>query len=87
MLTLCRIIQLRYEHTSEIDRQELKKQLQALEIRIQEHLNLTKTQQEEAQKRKNELQVEPEDEEEHDFNQRTDAIKEVEEQSRVLEDD
>jgi hypothetical protein len=58
-----RIVQLRSEYTSETDREKLKTQLQALEAKIQEHIDLTKKQQDEAQKRRQELQVEPDDEE------------------------
>ena len=53
---------------------------------IQEHIVLTKRQRDEAQKRKEELQDEPEDEEDGGA-QRTLAIREVEERSRLLEAD
>lgn len=64
----------------------MKQQLKILETKIQEHLDFTKEQQEENQKRKEELQEEPEDEED-DGAQRALTIKEVEEQSRLLEAD
>lgn len=80
------MVQLRSEATSEADRENLKGQLQNLEIKIQEHLDLTKKQQAEAQERKRELQEEPEDEDD-DGAQRTLAMKEVEEQTRLLEAD
>ena len=64
----------------------MKQQLQALETKIQEHLELTKKQQDEVEKRKQELHEEPEDEEDGGA-QRTLAIKEVENQSRFLEAD
>ncbi len=53
---------------------------------IQEHLDLTTEQQNEAQNRKQDLQEEPGDEEDGGA-QRTLAIKEIEEQSRLLETD
>jgi hypothetical protein len=62
----------------------VKKQMQTLETKIQEHLDLTKKQQDEAQERRRELQEEPEDEEDGGA-QRTLAIKETEEQARLLE--
>jgi len=80
------MVQLRSEIMSEKDRENVKQQLQTLETKIQEHLNLTKRQQDEAQRRKRELQEEPEDEEDGGA-QPTLAIKEVEVQSRVLEAD
>lgn len=80
------MVQLRSEKTSEAAREDAKKQLQTLEVKIQEHLDLTKRQQEEAEKRRQELQEEPEDEEDGGA-QRTLAIKEVEAQSRLLEAD
>lgn len=57
-----------------------------LEAKIQEHMDLTKRQQAEALQRKRELEEEPEDEEDGGA-QRTLAIREVEEQSRLLEAD
>ncbi|RYP12005.1 hypothetical protein DL765_007521 [Monosporascus sp. GIB2] len=80
------IVQLRSEKLSERDREDFKKQLQTLETKIQEHLDFTIQQQDEARKRKQELQEEPEDEEDGGA-QRTLAIQEVEEQSRLLEAD
>jgi len=71
---------------SQADRENAKGQLQTLEMKIQRHLNLTKRQQEEAEKRKQELQEEPEDEEDSGA-QQTLAIKEIKEQSRLLEAD
>lgn len=81
------IVQLRSERTSQTAREELKKQLQSLEEAIQKHVILTKTQRSEALKRKGELQEESEHEEEDDDDQRDGALKEVEEQSRLLETD
>jgi hypothetical protein len=78
--------QLRSKKMSQADRENAKGQLQTLETKIQRHLNLTKRQQEEAEKRKQELQEEPEDEEDSGA-QQTLAIKEIEEQSRLLEAD
>jgi hypothetical protein len=80
------MVQLRSEKTSETNRENVKKQLQTLETKIQEHLDLTKRQQGEAQERKRELLKEPEDEDDGGA-QRTLAVKEVEEQSRLLEAD
>ena len=60
--------------------------MQSLEKAIQDHVDLTKKQQEDAKNRKEELQKEPAYEED-DGAQRTLAIKEVEEQSRLLEAD
>jgi hypothetical protein len=71
---------------SETVHEDLKKQLQTLETKIQEHLDLIKEQQGEAKKRKQELQEEPEDEEDGGA-QRTLAITEVEKQSHLLEAD
>jgi hypothetical protein len=68
------------------DRGNVKKQMQTLETKIQEHLDLTKKQQVEAQERRRELQEEPEDEEDGGA-ERTLAIKETEEQARLLEAD
>jgi hypothetical protein len=64
----------------------VKRQLQTLETKIQEHLDLTKRQQDQALERRRVLEDEPEDEEDGGA-QRTLAIKEVEEQSRLLEAD
>ena len=68
------------------DRENVKKQMQTLETKIQEHLDLTKKQQEEAQERRRELQEESEDEDDGGA-QRTLAIKETEEQARLLDAD
>lgn len=84
--TLERIVQLRSEQTSEIDREKLKTQLQALEIQIQEHIDLTKVQQDEVQRRRHDLQEEPEDEED-DGAQRALATQEVEKQKGLLDAD
>lgn len=86
MLTSQSMVQLRSEKTSEAGREDVRKQLQTLEAKIQEHFDLTKRQQEEAEERRQALQEEPEDEEDGGA-QRTLAIKEVEEQSRLLEAD
>jgi hypothetical protein len=80
------MVQLRSEKTSEVNRENVKKQLQTLETKIQEHLDLTKRQQGEAQERKRELLEELEDEDDGGA-QLMLAIKEVEEQSRLLEAD
>jgi hypothetical protein len=76
--------QLRSEKTARSDRENAKKQLQALEVKIEEHLDLTRRQQDEAKQRKQELEVEPEDEEDGGA-QRILVMKEVDEQSRLLE--
>jgi hypothetical protein len=60
--------------------------LQNLERAIQEHITLVNRQHKEALKRQEELQEEPEDEDD-DGAQQTLAIKEVEEQLRLLESD
>lgn len=67
----------------------MKKQLQALEAKIQGHMDLTKRQQDESLQRKRELEEEPGDEgdEEDTGAQQTLAIREVGEQSRLLEAD
>ncbi|EUC39744.1 hypothetical protein COCMIDRAFT_31172 [Bipolaris oryzae ATCC 44560] len=80
------MVQLRSEKTSETDRENVKRQLQTLETKIQEHLDLTKRQQDQALERKRALEEEPEDEEDGGA-QRMLAIKEVEQQSRLLEAD
>jgi hypothetical protein len=64
----------------------VRKQLQTLETKIQEHLEITKRQQDEAQQRKRELQEEPENDDDGGA-QQTLAINEVEKQSRLLEAD
>lgn len=74
------------EKASGADREHVKRQLQILETKIQEHLDLTKRQQNEAQQRKLELEEEPEDEIDDD-SQRMLAVREVEEQLRILEAD
>lgn len=66
------------------DRENAKGQLQTLETKTQGHFDLIKRQQEEAEKRKQELEEEPDDKEDGGA-QRTLAIKEIEEQSRLLE--
>jgi hypothetical protein len=78
------MIQLRSEKASETDRDNVRRQLQTLETKIQEHLNLTQRQQDQAQERKNALEEELEDEEDNGA-QRTLAMKEIEQQSRLLE--
>jgi hypothetical protein len=80
-----RLVQLHSEHTSTIDRKELNARVQNLEKAIQEHITLINRQHREALGRQEELQEEPEDED--DGAQRTLALKEVEEQSRLLESD
>lgn len=80
------MVQLRSEKTSETDRENVKRQLQTLETKIQKHLDLTKRQQDQALERKRALEEEPEDEEDGGA-QRTLAMKEVEQQSRLLEAD
>ena len=80
------MVQLRSEKTTRTDCENVKGQLQTLETKIQEHLDLTKRQQDQAQERKRALEDEPEDEEDGGA-QRTLAIKEVEQQSRLLEAD
>ena len=80
------MVQLRSEKTSETDRENVKGQLQTLETKIQEHLDLTKRQQDQALERKWALEEEPEDEEDGGA-QRTLAMKEVEQQSCLLEAD
>lgn len=81
-----RIVQLRSERTSGIDREKLKTQLQALETQIQEHIDLAKKQQDEAQRRMQDLQEELEDEEDGGA-QRALATQEVEKQKGLLEAD
>ncbi|EXJ77534.1 hypothetical protein A1O3_09761 [Capronia epimyces CBS 606.96] len=80
------IVQLRSEYKLQTDSEKLRTKLQALEDKIQEHINLTKNQQDEAQRRRQELQREPADEEDGGA-QRTLALQEVEKQSRLLEAD
>lgn len=78
------MIQLQSEKKSEIDRKNVKRQLQTLETRIQENLDLTKKQHNEVIERMQSLQEEPEDEED-DGAERTLATNEVEERLRLLE--
>ena len=80
------MVQLRSEQASETGRKELKVQLQALEAKIQEHVDLTKTQQDEAQRRREKL-CEGAGEEVDGGAQRTLAIHEIDEQSRLIESD
>ncbi|RJE23420.1 hypothetical protein PHISCL_04228 [Aspergillus sclerotialis] len=80
------LVQLRSEYTSKTDREELKTRLQNLEKAIQEHITLTRERQNKALERKEELQEELEDEEDGGA-QRTLAMKEVEEQSCLLQAD
>ncbi|PZD29772.1 hypothetical protein A1F96_04896 [Pyrenophora tritici-repentis] len=80
------MVQLRSEKTSETDRENVKRQLQTLKAKIQEHLDLTKRQQDQALERRRALEDEPEDEEDGGA-QRTLAVKEVDQQSRLLEAD
>jgi hypothetical protein len=68
------------------DRENVKKQLQTLETKIQEHLYFTNKQRDETQERRGALEDEPEDEEDGSA-QRTLAIREIEQQSRLLEAD
>ncbi|RWA05544.1 hypothetical protein EKO27_g9559 [Xylaria grammica] len=77
------IVQLR----SKTDRKDLEEQLLDLQTKIEKHPVLVNDQHLEAQRRKEELQQSSEDEEDDDDAQRTLAIEEVEEQSRLLEDE
>jgi hypothetical protein len=79
-------VQFRSEHSSKVNREELNTRVQNIEKAIQEHIILINRQHKEALERQEELQEEPEDEDD-DGAQRTLAIKEVEEQSRLLESD
>ncbi|KAJ5372538.1 Cytochrome P450 [Penicillium concentricum] len=79
------VILVRSENASKTARQETEKQLRALENAIQEHIELTKRKQDETLQRKKELETEDEDEDEDGGAQRTLAIQEIEERSRVLE--
>lgn len=81
------MIQLRSEQISETEREHLRGQLENLEKRIQEHLELSKKQQAEAQERRRQLEKEDDDEEAEDEAERTLAITEVDKQSRLLEAD
>jgi hypothetical protein len=78
------MVQLQSEKTFETNRENVKRQLQTLETKIQEHLDLTKRQQDQALERKRALEDESEDEEDGGA-QRTLTIKEIEQQSRLLE--
>ncbi|KAJ6013159.1 hypothetical protein N7522_003514 [Penicillium canescens] len=80
------IILVRSENASKTKRQETEKQLRVLETAIQKHIELTKIQQDEALQRRKDLES-LEDEDEEDDGQRTLAIRETEEQSRLLEAD
>ncbi|KAF2998445.1 hypothetical protein E8E13_000859 [Curvularia kusanoi] len=80
------IVQLRSEKATDSDREHVKRQLYALEMKIQEHIDLTKRQQEEARQRQRDLEGESDDEEDGDA-QRMLAIGEIKEQSRLLEAD
>jgi hypothetical protein len=80
------MVQLRSEKTTETEREKVKGQLRALETKIQEHLDLTQRQQDQVQERTRALEDEVEDEEDGGA-QRTLAIKEIEQQSRLLEAD
>jgi hypothetical protein len=71
---------------SETNHKNVKRQLQTLERKIQEHLDLTKRQQDQGLKRRRALEAEPEDEEDGGA-QRTLAIKEIEQQSHLLKAD
>ncbi|CAI7577519.1 unnamed protein product [Penicillium glandicola] len=82
------LIQVRSENASKAGRQETEKQLRVLEAAIQEHIELTQRTQDETLQRKKELESpEDEDEDEDGGAQRTLAIQETEERSRVLEAD
>lgn len=78
----------RSENTSNTTRQETGKQLRALETTIQEHIELTGRKQGDTLQRRKELEIlEEENEDEDDGAQRTLAIQEIDEQSRLLEAD
>ncbi|KAJ5530738.1 Cytochrome P450 [Penicillium freii] len=80
------VILIRSENTSTTAREETKKQLLVLGTSIQENTELIKRKQEETLQRKKELESpEDEDEDEDGGAQRTLAIQETEQQSRVLE--
>jgi hypothetical protein len=81
-----RIILVRSENASKTARQETEKQLRVLETAIQKHIELTKIQQDDALQRRKEIES-LEDEDEEDDGQRILAIRETEEQSRLLEAD
>jgi hypothetical protein len=83
LLILSSLVYIRSEHTAKADRDEIKNQLRALESAVQRHIELIKKEQEDAQRRKEDFKEEPEDEEDGGA-QRTLALKEVEEQFRLL---
>jgi hypothetical protein len=80
------MVQLRSEKTSEADRGGVKKQLQTLETKIKEHIDLTKRQQDEIQEKKRVLEEESRDEEDRGTDREL-AIQEVEKQSHLLKAD
>jgi hypothetical protein len=80
------MIQLRSDLLSKTGRENLQRQLQALEAKILEHLVLTKRQEVKARERKRELQKVLRDTEDGG-SQQTLALKEVEEQLQIHEDD
>lgn len=80
------VVQLRSEHTAKADREEIKYRIQSLGRAVRLHIILTEEDQKQAQKREEELGEEPEDEEDGGA-QRTLALKEVEEQLRLLKVD
>jgi hypothetical protein len=77
------LIQIRSGAKSEADQESLSKHLQALQTKIQEHLDLTKHQRDQAQQRKRELQESAEDEDDPNIAL---AVQKVEEQLRLLEE-
>lgn len=79
--------QLRSAKTSDGDHETVTRQLHTLDIKIQEHLDLTKKQQNEAQERIQTLLRELDEAEDEDSAQITLATKEIEKQSRLLEAD
>ncbi|KAJ5237918.1 Cytochrome P450 [Penicillium chrysogenum] len=82
------VILVRSENMSKTARQEMANQLRILETAIQEHIALTNGKRDEALQRKKELEsVGDENEDEDGGAQRTLAIRETEEQSRLLEAD
>lgn len=85
-MTLERLVQFQSERTSNVEREDLKRQWLTLETTIQEHLTLAKKQQDEGQQRLTELHEQSEDEDDA-LAQRALAIKEIEEQARLLEAD
>ena len=81
------MLQTRSEKTSGANLENVKKQMQALETRIEEHLALTKKQQDEIQTRKRELEEGLEEDSDDDDDQRERAIEEVRKQARIREAD